>query len=197
VSLRAYQERPTHPRPPAPIYLPEGSTCRSPAEELEALYLSLPPWLPPGERWGAWRYAWDPQRADWGKIPLDCLSPGRFARSTDPRTWASLADAVRFRQRFGADGLVRALVDGEELVAIDLDHVRDPVSGELTALARDTLAELPGVYTEISPSGGGLHLWLRQPFPEAGRQGRRRGQIEVYAGSRFVAVTGRVVRRGR
>jgi primase-polymerase (primpol)-like protein len=179
-----------------PIYLPPDASPRTTADELDVLRLALPEWLCLGERWAAWRYEWDPHRDDWGKVPLDALSLGRYARSTDPRTCTSLAHAVAFRRRYGADGLLRLLVEGEEVLAIDLDHVRSAETGELSPLARDTLARVPG-YAEVSPSACGLHLYLREPFPEPGRQGRKQGQVEIYSGSRFVTVTGRVVRRGR
>lgn len=183
------------PRPTA-LYLPPDARPLSTAEEIDALRLALPGWLAGGERWAVWRYEWDADRAVWGKVPLDPLSPGRYARANQPSSWGLLGDAVAFRRRYAADGVLRALVDGEEVLAIDLDHVRNPATGELDAIARDTLARLTG-YAEVSPSGTGLHLFLREPFPAPGAQGRRHGQVEVYSGNRFMAVTGRVVRRGR
>ena len=198
MSPSPYQHAPTQPTRPRPvaIYLPPDEPPKSTAGELESLRLALPPWLCAGERFAAWRYEWDGQRGEWGKVPLDPLAPGRYARANDHRSWGTLEDAVTFRRRFAADGLLRALVDGEEVLGIDLDDVRDLATGELCPVGRDTLARVPG-YTEISPSGRGLHLFLRTAFPEPERQGRRRGQVEIYSGSRFLAVTGRVVRRGR
>jgi len=185
-----------HPRPVA-ILFPLGECPKTTADELDLWRVVLPDGVRLGARWCCWRYEWDPTRGAWVKVPLDPLVPGRYARANDARSWADLPDAVIFRRRFAADGLLRCLVDGEGLVAIDLDDVRDPQTGELNALARSTLADLPGCYTEISPSGCGLHLFVPGAFPEAGRQGRRRGQVEVYSGGRFMSVTGRVVRRGR
>lgn len=194
MSSQAYHP-PTHPRP-AVLYLPPDAAPKTTSDELDVLRLAVPAWLCAGERWACWRYEWDRHRSAWVKVPLDPLAPGRFARANDARTWGTLRDAVTFRRRHSADGLLRALVDGEGILAIDLDDIRIPETGELSPLGRNTVAQLPG-YTEISPSGCGLHIFLQEPFPEPGRQGRRQGPIEVYSGSRFMSITGRVVRRGR
>ena len=58
------------------------------------------------------------------------------ARVDDPQTWASYARARRTR---GMSGLGLMLMDLDHIVVGDLDHCRDPASGELTAWARELL----------------------------------------------------------
>lgn len=80
------------------------------------------------------------------------------------------------------DGLGFALGDG--IGCIDLDHCVD--DGVLADWAAAILDRLPATYTEVSPSGHGLHIWGR--IPE--RPGRRVGNVEVYSAGRYITVTG-------
>lgn len=75
---------------------------------------------------------------------------------------------------------------GDGWAGVDLDGVRDPQTGALTADAQRIIAMLAS-YTEVSPSGGGLHFICRGTLP-AGR--RRRGWVEMYDRARFLCVTG-------
>jgi primase-polymerase (primpol)-like protein len=60
----------------------------------------------------------------------------------------------------------------------------------ITPWAMDVVRLLAG-FTEVSPSGTGVHVWVRAKVPGTRC---RRGQLEIYDDRRFVAVTGRVVR---
>jgi len=109
---------------------------------------------------------------------------GRNAKSNDARTWSTFADAVAAAGRY--DGLGIMFSDG--LCGCDLDHCRDPKTGELEPWAAEVVAELDS-YTEASPSGTGVHVLATGDLPE-GR--RRKGPVEVYGpGSpRYFTVTG-------
>lgn len=117
------------------------------------------------------------------KVPKNPAT-GRNAKSNAPRTWSTFADAVAAAERF--DGLGIMFSDG--LCGVDLDHCRDPQTGELKAWAAEVVAELDS-YTEASPSGTGVHVLVFGDLPP-GR--RRKGQVEVYGpGSpRYFTVTG-------
>lgn len=80
---------------------------------------------------------------------------GYKAKSTDPETWANYDDVVSQRQNFDGIGIV---FDGGVL-GVDLDHVLlndttiiDAASAEFVSVADS--------YTEISPSGTGLHIYF-------------------------------------
>src|SRR5260370_5495941 len=59
----------------------------------------------------------------------------------------------------------------------------------MTAEAQWIIHELSS-YTEISPSGTGVHIVLRGDLPPGGR---RQGHVEIYADGRYFTVTGRHV----
>src|SRR5690349_5608008 len=85
------------------------------------------------------------------------------ASSTDPATWSSFEEALAFwknnQGRF--EGLGFVLGDG--WAGVDLDDCIDPLTGEIEDWAHCDIDELNS-YTEISPSGRGLKIFLRSDF---------------------------------
>ena len=117
------------------------------------------------------------------KMPL--TTSGRAASSTDARTWATHAAAKRSTV---GEGLGYVLAD-DGIVCVDLDHCLDR-SGRLADWARKILDLMPATFTEVSPSGTGLHIFGRGRV-ERGRRIRSGGRsIEVYGCGRYIAVTG-------
>jgi hypothetical protein len=86
-----------------------------------------------------------------------------------------------------ADGIGFVLTDDDPYTCIDLDRCRDPETGVVELRARAIVENLNS-YTEISPSGTGLHAWVEGTIP--GKRNRI-GKIEMYSSSRFMIVTGR------
>lgn len=117
-------------------------------------------------------------RAD-GKRPImPCGSP---ASSTDPATWLRFSDV----QAGAGDGF--GVMLGGGLGCYDLDHCI--VDGALEGWALQVLDGIPEpvVFTEVSMSGTGLHVFVR-----AGESpGARRGNVERYTRARFIRVTGK------
>jgi primase-polymerase (primpol)-like protein len=128
------------------------------------------------------------------KVPYRVADPSRRASSTDPATWATFEDA---------DDAYRVLVDADEPAArgpiagigvvltlatgiscIDLDHVIAE-DGRVNPHAEKIVARA-GSWTERSPSGTGLHIFVRGTLPEA----IKGAQIELYSTDRYIAVTG-------
>jgi primase-polymerase (primpol)-like protein len=129
----------------------------------------LPVELTAGRRW---------VRAD-GKRPIRC--DGAPASSTDPRTWATLAEVWASSS---GDGM--GVMLGGGLGCWDLDHAL--VDGQLTTEARARLALItePVVWVERSVSGAGLHVFVKA----AEGPGSRRPGVERYTRARFIRVTG-------
>jgi len=74
----------------------------------------------------------------------------------------------------------------DDFAGVDLDGCLNPVTDEIEAWTQGIIEELNS-YTEISPSGMGLHILVRaQLSPERNRKGR----IEVYDRGRYFTVTG-------
>jgi hypothetical protein len=69
---------------------------------------------------------------------------------------------------------------------VDLDHCRNPETGEIAPWAQQLVNALHS-YTEVSPSGTGVHIYVRGQLAE---KGRKRGDIELYDRERYFTVTG-------
>ena len=116
-----------------------------------------------------------------------------LASSTDPDTWGDLADAKSHNESADVDG-VGFVFDAEGLVAgVDLDDCRDPNTGEIDDWARDVVDRLDS-FTEVSPSGTGLHVYILGFVPDGGnRADVGDGEIEIYDNGRYFTVSGRHV----
>lgn len=133
---------------------------------------------------------WAPANLD--KVPLKVRTRGK-ARTNDPETFAPFEEVVKYAQAQGLP-LIGVLL-GDGLMAIDIDHCRDPQTGELSCLAQEALDRLP-TYGEISPSGTGVHFFLRVRADDLHQLEERylkkdtqRG-VECYWEARFMSVTG-------
>ena len=126
-----------------------------------------------------------PRWVRWAASKMPLQVNGRAASSTNPATWAAHADAKAASPGVG----VGFVLNGDGVMCIDLDHC--VTDGELAPWAAEILASLPPTYTELSPSGTGLHVW-GWGFVGRGRK-IRRGDVcvELYDRGRYVTVTGK------
>ena len=88
----------------------------------------------------------------------------------DPLTWRAFEEVQEPR------GFVLSMED--PYVVIDLDHClkeAKPKQYVLTPFTSKVLFEINS-YTEVSPSGSGLHIWVKGIIPEA----IKKPEIEVY-----------------
>ena len=157
---------------------------------------AVPETLTEREAWVCWRYKFDTDRDEWTKVPVDA-DTGGFAKSTDPDTWVSFATALAFHERAGTDtdGVGFVVHDGDTVLGLDLDDVRDPDTGDLEAWADDVLNDVP-TYAEVSPSGTGLRLFGLGFVPDGGNRGDidgGAGHLEMYDSGRYLTVTGQRV----
>lgn len=134
-------------------------------------------------QWVAWKLELRDNRNT--KVPYNARTGAR-ASSTDPHTWATFEEACAFCQAENANGVGYVLSPEDPYVGIDLDHCRDPHSGRIEQWAKDVVKRLNS-YTEISPSGTGLRIFIRGILPP---HGRRKGPIEIYSQARFLTITG-------
>ena len=118
------------------------------------------------------------------KIPVRRLGRRLYpARPDEPSAWISLEAALAEVGAGHADGTGMCLPDG--LCVVDIDHVLH--DGVLNAETRQ-LVDRSRTWTEVSPSGTGLHLWFTAVTPV--RSGRA-GDLELLAANRFITVSGR------
>lgn len=115
---------------------------------------------------------------------------GGNAKSNDPSTWGTYAEAQAAASRNGYSGVGIMLSDG--LVGIDLDGA---VSDGVIADWAQQIVDLVGSYTEVSPSGTGLHIlaWADMDVVGAIGSADHAAGIEVYNNRRYFTVTGDAV----
>src|SRR5215218_5561384 len=134
-------------------------------------------------QWINWRY--EERDGKLTKVPI-CPRTGELAAVDRPETWGTYEEAVRASIEHGHDGVGFVFTEEDPYGGVDLDKCRDPESGEIEDWARELIEHL-GSYTELSPSGTGVHVIVKAELPPGGR---RKGQIELYNSGRFFTVTG-------
>src|SRR5215213_6780349 len=120
------------------------------------------------------------------KIPYSPIT-GQRASSRTPETWTGYEEAVRACKEHGYGGIGFVFTSEDDLCGVDLDGCLDPETGEIEPWAWEIVEQLDS-YTEISPSGTGVHVLVRAQLPE-GRN--RKGRFEAYDRRRYFTVTGR------
>jgi putative DNA primase/helicase len=117
------------------------------------------------------------------KVPYNPIT-GDKAKANDPSTWIDYETCVAAVERSEYDGI--GFEFGSGYIGIDLNHCRDVETGQIEDWASDIVTHLDS-YSEVSPSGTGVHIICMGALPE----GRRRiGPIEMYDTSSFFTVTG-------
>jgi primase-polymerase (primpol)-like protein len=131
----------------------------------------------------------------WHKTPYQIGAPRRWASNADPSHWRNEGD-VREVQILAPelfDGFAVALVDLANITFIDLDHVRDPETGELEPWAA-RMVETFDSWTEVSVSGTGLHIFCYGRLPGSGLSNHLDGnpdqKVEASSTGRFAILTG-------
>jgi hypothetical protein len=120
------------------------------------------------------------------KIPYSPLT-GQKASSMSAESWAGYEEAVKAVREHGYGGIGFVFTPDDDLCGVDLDGCLDPETGEIEPWAQEVIEELDS-YTEISPSGTGVHILVRGELP-AGRN--RKGRFETYDRGRYFTVTGK------
>ena len=118
------------------------------------------------------------------KIPISPWT-GKAAASDRPRTWSSYRHARYACHQHQCDGVGFVFTDADPFCGIDLDHCRDN-DGTIAPAALDWIKRF-GSYAEISPSGTGVHIFIKAKLPGSGR---RTGKVEVYDSGRYFTITG-------
>ena len=129
------------------------------------------------DQWVTWRYERDT------KVPYSPQT-GRRASSTKPETWASYAVTVTAQESRGHSGIGFVFSVFDPFTGVDLDDCIDE-SGAIADWARQIVASLDS-YTEVSPSGRGLKVWVEGTVPTSVKT----QQIEIYSERRYFTVTG-------
>ncbi len=149
--------------------------------------MSTPNELASAPRWLCWRLEPDPKGGKPRKIPYDPKT-GHKASSTNPETWATRAVAQEGQLKYMFTGVGYVFVEESGIVGLDIDHCMDD-AGNLNECAKSIVEKYP-TYTEISPSGTGLHLFYHGTMPGKGNKNSTSG-VEMYASARYFTMTGK------
>ena len=126
------------------------------------------------------------------KVPLDpkSLKP---ASITDSKTWGTYDEAAKayLSCKDGSLAGIGFVFTHSPFMGIDLDKCRDPKTGRVDAWAMDIVNAFKS-YSEISPSGTGLHIIVMGKLPE-GSTRRRNDEIEIYDTERYFTITGNLL----
>jgi putative DNA primase/helicase len=142
-------------------------------------------------QWVCWKYI--TRGGKQTKCPVNPRDGGR-ASSTDPATWTTFDEAVaawRTSDRYAGVGFVFAADD--PFTGIDLDGCIGE-NGAIVGTAREIIDSF-GSYTEVSPSGCGVKVFIlgRKPEGASCKSKAIEGfkETEVYDQERFFTLTGR------
>lgn len=162
--------------------------------EVPALLKSLPNWI-----W--WRLEKSKDGAD-TKVPYVAGNWNRHASSTDPSTWTTFDEAVKGAVLSSAQGIgfvIHGISVEKKIVGFDLDGCRNPETGEITDWAGKLVHALDS-YTEFTPSGTGIRIWVIGELPNGARVFNLslaagfgdKVKIEVFDHARYFTVTGQI-----
>ena len=149
---------------------------------------NIPTELKSLNNWVLWKPTWKEdlgKPGKWDKPPFRASNPEVGADTTNAKTWTNFQTAFESAKiECCGIGFVLSEVDG--IVFVDLDHCRDPLSGNIDEWALDVVRLLDS-YTELSPSGTGIHIFVYGSKPG---DACKRGDVEIYAKARYATFTG-------
>jgi putative DNA primase/helicase len=146
----------------------------------------IPKELQACRQWVAWKV--ESRDGKPTKVPVNPIT-GQNAASNKPETWGSLEEATRYYETHhtnGCAGIGFMFSKNDPFTGVDLDKCRRPETGAMPVWAQEIINRLAS-YTEVSPSGTGLHILVQGELPPGGN---RKGHIEMYSHGRYFTMTG-------
>lgn len=138
-------------------------------------------------QWVCWKGEWDPKKQKVKKPPYNPCNIKRRAKAGIPSTWGSFDDAL---QQKDVTGIGFEFLPDSGIMGIDIDHCTDFL-GEILPVAAEIIAAINS-YTEYSPSGNGVHIYLYGKLPGGGKKVPLGDgvELELYDAGRYFTVTG-------
>ena len=138
-------------------------------------------------QWVMWKY--ENRHARLTKVPYCPLYPTRRASVTNTRDWGRFEEAITACEDGYGDGIGFVFTKDDPFCGVDLDKCRNPKTGAIDLWAQEIIHTLNS-YTEISPSGTGVHIIVQGELPPGPN---RKGQIEMYDQGRYFCMTGHLL----
>ena len=150
-------------------------------------YINIPAILKEKPQWVVWGVPGEFPKAPFNPESLLKLKTVP-AKSGVPETWGAFNTAAECVRRGIARGIGYEF-HGQGIYGVDLDGVIS--GGSITPQAREIVEGLAS-YTEISPSGRGLHVFVTAENVNIQRHRKQGGFVEIYTNARYFTVTGNV-----
>lgn len=145
-------------------------------------------------RWAPWRAVFNPKRGKFDKLPKSAVHPEIGISTAAPEKWFSHDEALTayIKGKHMLSGICFVMTGIEGVIGIDLDNCLS-ADGVVAPWAQEVI-RAANSYTEISPSGRGLRIFVLG-LADGGDWTNNEVGIEVYVGStpRHLTVSGRVL----
>lgn len=156
------------------------------------IYSNIPSELKELKQWCCYRI--EQRNGKTTKLPINAYN-GDYGKSNDETTWSDFKTAIDAVDLFNCNGI--GFYFKEPYFGIDIDNVKNEIDDYLNDSDNGNnivaeFVELMESYSEISPSGNGIHIIVKGELPEGGR---RKGNVEMYSDGRFFTMTGNSISR--
>jgi hypothetical protein len=157
------------------------------------LRAAVPDELKARPQWLVWRFVWI--KGKWTKVPHRSSLPDAEASTTDPSSWSTFDEAVEAYSDPSnkVEGIGFVFSEDDPYAGVDLDDcLKD---GEVLEWAKPFLDDLLPSYSEVSPSGNGVKIFVKAMLAGTGTRKKgfgddKDGAVEVYDRGRYFTVTG-------
>lgn len=164
---------------------------------LAVQFQNVPQYLQDENQWILWKLVYRNGR----EIKMPWSVYDQAASTTDPSTWHSFECAVMRYDEQKHAGIGFVFREGGGFGGIDLDGCRNPQTEVIEGWAWDWINKFHG-YTEISPSGTGVKIWIKTDRKITGINRKvnrdmvstKTPGVEAYTHGRYFAVTGNVIK---
>lgn len=139
-----------------------------------------------------WKAVFNEETQKFDKLPFQ--SNGSPADSTDLATWGDFETIMQVYNEGDHkggqyDGIGFVLSDADKYAVIDIDELED--TNNLDALASEITSMS---YAEISPSGEGIHVWVKYKHDKTRHKNKdAKTGYEIYDQKRYITITGQSI----
>lgn len=135
-----------------------------------------------------WKYVWSDKANKVIKIPISPKT-GHAADTTNFHDWTNFERACQAVKKFDLHG-IGIVFNARGLMGIDIDDCMK--DGKLIDPKAREIVDTVNSYTEISPSGNGIHILCYGRLPDEYGY-KRKDSLEMYDTGRFFTLTGKVL----
>lgn len=147
---------------------------------------NIPSELKQLKQWVLWKAVWDEKQKVFTKVPY--RSNGRYkAYSNKPESWDTFDNIYEAYENGIGEGIGFVLSETNPYLCIDIDNIESmdslpELAQEITSLS----------YAELSPSGEGIHVWIKNFNLDSDKFKNKNTELEyeIYSDKRFITFTG-------